>query len=165
MNYIFRCVFITIVLMLLTQLVSLADNMHISNILNLRLKMLDSNYLSQATENKTPIPDPQSISGNELEELNESSITTKIYRSNDPALDLIENDSEVNTTSFSDLINKDELIKKKGSKIVERKIIKNEVRSHVGFIQQLKRLLMPWFITLLLGVGLALIFKYVVKKA
>ncbi|GEM_PF-4561450 len=156
MNFIFKSVFITSVLILLTQQVSLADNMHISNILKFEQK---------DTESKTPVPNARTISGNELEELDESSITTKIYKSNDPALDLIENDSEVNTTSYSDLINKDELIKKKGSKIVERKIAKNQTRRHVSFFEQLKRLLMPWFVTLVLAVGLTLIFKYVVKKA
>lgn len=151
--------------MLLTQQMSLADNMHISNILKFEQKDFDLNYLSQATESKTPIPGAGTRSGNELEELDESGITTKIYRSNDPALDLIENDSEVNTTSFSDLVNKDELIKKKGSKIVERKLAKNQTRRHVGLFEQLKRLLMPWLITLGLAIGLTLIFKYVVKKA
>ena len=156
MNFIFKSVFITSVLVLLTQQMSLADNMHISNILKFEQKN---------TESKTPVPDVRTASDNELEELDESSITTKIYRSNDPALDLIENDSEVNTTSYSDLLNKDELIKKKGSKIVERKIAKNQTRRHVSFIQQLKRLMLPWFITFVLAIGLALIFKYVVKKA
>lgn len=113
----------------------------------------------------TAAPNIITTNDNELDELSKSSITTKIYRSNDPALDLIEGSSEINTTSFSDLINKDELLKNKNSKIIERKITKNEFKRRVSFIEQLKRLILPWFITFVLAVVLALIFKYVVKRA
>jgi hypothetical protein len=166
MKYIVRYVFICIVLIILIQQVSLAEEMQSSNSFIQSQKWPYSNYLSLDSKKDTPAPDTQTILDNELEEPNDSSITTKIYRSNDPALDLIENDTEVNTTSFSDLINKEELInKKKGSKIVERKIARNDGRGRVGFVEQLKRLLMPWFITIVLAVGLTLIFKYVIKRA
>lgn len=117
--------------------------------------MTDEYVIAQAEPEKTKPAEKEQGPSN-INALDETNITTKIYRSNDPALELLDNPTNINTATLSDLIPKEELLK-------GRKIIKKEVaNSGVNIIRKsLKSTLFPWFVLFGLILLLSFVFKFV----
>ncbi len=100
----------------------------------------------------------------EVDELDDSNITTKVYKSNDPALDLIEDkESMLDPTLESEILNKDELIGM--SKLTRRKAIKSDYIEQLGKSRNSMFLMLPWVISIILIVFLVIIFRFFVKKS
>lgn len=99
-----------------------------------------------------------------VDELDESNITTKVYKSNDPALDLIEDkESMLDPTLESEILNKDELIGM--SKVTNRKAIKMDYREQLEKSRNSMFVMLPWLVSILLITLLVIIFRFFVKKS
>lgn len=98
----------------------------------------------------------------DLDKQGESRITTKIYRSDDPSLDLIDETSNIDPTIQSDVVDKDDLLM--GGKIHGRKknIIHEDMNKQVSIGK--RKMLFPWLIAFVLVVFLSVIFKYLIRK-
>lgn len=117
--------------------------------------MPDEYVIAQAAPEKTKLKEKEQSSSN-INDLDQSNITTKIYRSNDPALELLDNPTNINTTTLSDLLPKEELLKGK-------KIIKQDLASNGASIirKSLKSTLFPWVVLFGLIMLLSFVFKFV----
>ena len=98
----------------------------------------------------------------DLDKQDESRITTKIYRSDDPSLDLIDETSNIDPTIQSDVVDKDDLLM--GGKIHGRKknILHEDMNKQVSIGK--RKMLFPWLIAFVLVVFLSVIFKYLIRK-
>lgn len=97
----------------------------------------------------------------EINELDESNITTEIYKSNDQSINLLEDKANTDPTIKSDILNKEELLN--GNKSYKQKLSKNN-----GKVSKISRsfdsIILPWFIAVVLIAALSVVFKIVIKK-
>lgn len=98
---------------------------------------------------------------NEINELNEEDITTKIYKSSDPSLDLIEDNSNLDPSIENDVLSKDELLQRsKKDKYFRRT---KKANSNMITLPS-KRAMLPWLILVSMVVLLGVIFDFLKKK-
>jgi len=97
----------------------------------------------------------------EIDELNEENITTKIYKSSDPSLELIEDNSSLDPSIESDVLTKDELFKKGKGKYKHHKQHK---QNKPKFALPSKRQMLPYAILVGLIFLLGILFKFLAKK-
>ncbi len=106
-------------------------------------------------------------SSNDLEEEEaESAITTKIYRSTDPTLDFLEEQTKLQYVLESDILTKDELLnksKRNKNKIIKRKKSIHKETEAVDIKKNEYSFLLPWIVVFLLISILGLIFKMLKK--
>ena len=98
---------------------------------------------------------------NEINELNEDNITTKIYKSSDPSLDLLEDDSSLDPSIENDVLSKDELFQKNK----KNKYYKRNKKTESNIINlPSKRAMLPWLILISMVILLGVIFSFLKKK-
>ena len=101
---------------------------------------------------------------NEINELDEENITTKIYKSSDPALDLIEDNSNLDPSIENDVLSKDELFQK-SKKCTKQKYFQRHKKKELTVISvPSKRELLPWLVLIVLVLFLSLLFRFLLKK-
>ena len=98
---------------------------------------------------------------NEINELNEDNITTKIYKSSDPSLDLFEDNSSLDPSVENDVLSKDELFQNNKKNKYYRRNKKTE--SNVINLSS-KHTMLPWLILISMVILLGVIFNYLKKK-
>lgn len=99
-----------------------------------------------------------------LNEIDDSDITTKIYKSSDPSTKLLEEQFSIDTTIDDDILSKDELIRGKDQS--KRKIIQRKVKLEEDSPQRNKNnfSVLPFVCLIGLIIFLILIFKLVKMK-
>ena len=104
-------------------------------------------------------------SSNDLEEEEaESTITTKIYKSTDPTLDFLEEQTKLQYVLESDILTKDELLSKsKKNKITKRRKSIHKETEAIDIKKNEYSFLLPWIVLFLLVSILGLIFKMLKK--
>ncbi len=132
--------------------------------------LIDTKQADQDNKASNDVKDSSSISviedssEEEVDELDESNITTKVYKSNDPALDLIEDkESMLDPTLESEILNKDELIGM--SKVTNRKAIRMDYREQLEKSRNSMFVMLPWLVSIVLIALLVIIFRFFVKKS
>ena len=98
----------------------------------------------------------------EPNELQESDITTKIYRSTDSTAELLEQETNTGTAIEEDVFTKEDIIEK--DKKSKSKIFKRAKTNKTDINQNNKNLFLPWVVLILLIVVLSVIFKFLLKK-
>ncbi|GEM_PF-5857901 len=98
---------------------------------------------------------------NEIDELNEDNITTKIYKSSDSSLDLIEDNSNLDPAIENDILSKDELLQRSNKNKYYRRTKKAD--SNLITLPS-KRAMLPWLILMSMVVLLGVIFNFLKKK-
>jgi len=95
-----------------------------------------------------------------LQEVEESNITTKIYKSTDPSLEKLNEGTQFEHTLQGEIIDKDELIgKSKSSKYTKRSVKKEDKAT-----KQKNNFFFPWFMAFTLLIVLFFIFKVFLRK-
>ena len=118
-----------------------------------------------ASENATVeiLKDDNSSNEDDLNNFDESGITTKIYKSDDPSVDLFDNnESMLDSTLESDILNKDELISM--SKVINRKIKRFIFKKEPDALGSRTISILPWLISIVLILLLTFIFKFLIQK-
>lgn len=109
------------------------------------------------------LEDNKSLDEDDLNDFDESGITTKIYKSNDSALDLFDNnESMLDPTNENDILNKDELISM--SKIIKRKTKKLMIQKEPSALDSKTIVILPWIVSIVLMLLLTFIFKFLIQK-
>lgn len=98
----------------------------------------------------------------ELDELEESNITTKIYKSSDPFFDLLEKEANIDPTIGDDVLTKEELLIM--NKEHEYKLLNNYENKNRKAPRSIRSILFPWFVAFVLIGCLGLVFKFLVRK-
>lgn len=102
-----------------------------------------------------------------INEQDESNITTKVYKSSDPSTKLLEEQFKIDTTIEDDLINKDELLaaskNKKDNYVRRLKINEKDNSSKKEVMAHKKNLFLPWISAIILILILYIIFKTLKK--
>lgn len=123
---------------------------------------------SMTEQNKTSESDALQDTDSSIEDINEldnTGITTKIYKSNDTSFEqIIEDESNLDSSVSSDIISKDELLYKKESsnKILKRNKQTYQVQNKTN--PGNKSFIIYWLISMILVVLLAVIIKFVANK-
>ena len=98
----------------------------------------------------------------ELSGINDSDITTKIYRSTDPAAKLLENKYLNKDSLEGDILNKDDLLNKSKKHKVKLDRRKNNEDDKVKISRS--NLLLPWIVLLVTCIILGIIFRLINQK-
>ena len=98
----------------------------------------------------------------EFDELDESSITTKIYKSSDPELDLIKKEENIDPAIGDDVLTKEELLTM--NKKYEYKLLNSNENINRKTPRNIRSMLFPWFVSFILIGCLVLVFKFLVRK-
>ena len=124
---------------------------------------------SMTEQNKTSESDALQDTDSFIEDINEldnTGITTKIYKSNDTSFEqIIEDESNLDSSVSSDIISKDELLYKNESsknKILKR--IKQTYQVQNKTNPGNKSFIIYWLISMILVILLAVIIKFVANK-
>lgn len=102
--------------------------------------------------------DTEMSAEDDVNELGKANITTRVYKSNDPALELLDNPANINAATLSDLLSKEELLK--GRKADSEN---SSNRNSAVFRKSLRSVLFPWFILFGLVLFLSLIFRFITQ--
>ena len=114
-------------------------------------------------EDSGVVMEEDETSSEDVNELYDSNITTKIYKSSDPALDLLDDkESMLDQTLEGEILNKDELISM--SKIIKRKSESIPTRKKIESKKKLEFIMLPWVMSIILVFFLTLIFRFLVQK-
>lgn len=131
------------------------------------LALENENMDQLSSQNKEMIQDV--VIENELNESEDTGITTKIYKSNSPISELLNENANLNINLESNILNKEELLGMKimTSKDANRKLKsreQNKISHHDKSRFQFQLLLRPWLVFLVLIGALIAIFKLILIK-
>ena len=120
---------------------------------------------SQEDKNTSNTDATTDIGEEELDKLEESNITTKIYQGADSSNDVTEKESSLDFVIQDDVITKDELLNKSKNKN-RNKIYKREKNLTVQESKTSKSrfVILPWIVLFGLIVSLGVIFNVLIKK-
>lgn len=118
----------------------------------------------QSQDNKVvPAQTPQEISKQKedlIEEVEQTDITTRIYKSTDSTLDKIGEETQLEQTLEDEVIHKDELLGSTKS----NKVIKRGVKKDKSVVREPNDFYFPWLVTISLLVVLFFIFKFLLSR-
>ena len=139
------------------------------NFTDAKLASMDPSINLNATSNESSdeitslkSDEDKNDSFDELNQSNESDITTKIYKSTDPSFELLDKQSDIDPASETDILSKEELISKK--KNHTSSVIHRKKKIESGVVEEKSRTLLPWLVLVLLILILSFIFKYLLQK-
>lgn len=122
-------------------------------------KARDSN--KQESSNKPE--DNTDFPGDEIEQDEMSTITTRIYKSSDPSFELLQNDYDIDQSFDSDIIRKEELIGKSHGRTTYS--IKHSKVNNVNNIFLSKyKIFFPFIVFLFIASLLAFVFRFLGSK-
>ncbi len=99
----------------------------------------------------------------DINELDEESITTKIYKSTDPSLELIDSYTSLDPSIENDIITQEELFSKK-HKLRKPKVLQKTKAYDANNVPVARHSIMPWLILILMIFILGAIFKFILSK-
>ena len=114
--------------------------------------------------NIQPLTNDTSTNTEDLTELDDSNITTKIYKSTDKFSRILDENLNTETAVEHDVITKDELIRQGNKKHKKDRYIKREKKQDEATQQPCLSIFLPWLSLILLAALLGAIFYFMKKK-
>ncbi|OGI20563.1 MAG: hypothetical protein A3B68_05835 [Candidatus Melainabacteria bacterium RIFCSPHIGHO2_02_FULL_34_12] len=97
------------------------------------------------------------------DELSDENITTKIYKSTDPSLDLLELDTNLDPSLENDVLTKDELLRR-NKKNLKSKIIDKNIEKYKALAINGNGKFFPWVMLVILIIAVWGLFKVILKR-